>query len=110
MVVGVDIRWVSQALRERYPQQLSGAMGLASPVDYLEKVFQIPFWLPPMDAIGGERLLAAAIGPPAPRLTTDKVAAPVVGPIAAPNSAARPADNATPVPVAPTGSGRSNLP
>lgn len=40
VVVGVDIRWVSQALRERYPQQLSGAMGLASPVDYLEKVFQ----------------------------------------------------------------------
>ncbi len=62
VVVGVDIRWVSQALRERYPHQLAGVEGIASPIDYMEKVFQIPFWLPPMDEKGGERLLAAAIG------------------------------------------------
>ena len=62
VVVGVDIRWVSQALLERYPRQLAGTRGIAAPIDYLEKVFQIPFWLPPMDAAGGEKLLAAAIG------------------------------------------------
>jgi hypothetical protein len=62
VVVGVDIRWVSQALLERYPRQLAGTRGIAAPIDYLEKVFQIPFWLPPMDAAGGEKLLAAMIG------------------------------------------------
>jgi hypothetical protein len=58
----VDIRWVSQALLERYPRQLAGTRGIAAPIDYLEKVFQIPFWLPPMDTAGGEKLLAAVIG------------------------------------------------
>jgi hypothetical protein len=75
VVVGVDIRWVSQALRQRYPEQLSGAAGVASPIDYLEKVFQIPFWLPPMDAKGAERLLAAAIGPSMTRADTEPVIA-----------------------------------
>jgi len=71
VVVGVDIRWVEQALKKRYAEQLSGVGGVASPMDYLEKVFQIPFWLPPMDAMGGAALLAAAIGrvePPPPPL------------------------------------------
>jgi hypothetical protein len=79
VVVGVDIRWVEQALKARYPQQLSAEQspppsshlpqalstgpGIASPMDYLEKVFQIPFWLPPMDRDGGKKLLVAAIGP-----------------------------------------------
>jgi hypothetical protein len=62
VVVGVDIRWVSQALRERYPSQLGNAPGVASPTDYLEKVFQIPFWLPPMDAPAARKLLESAIG------------------------------------------------
>jgi KAP family P-loop domain len=63
VVVGVDIRWVSQALCKRYPTQLGDASGVASPTDYLEKVFQIPFWLPSMDAAAGRRLLEAAISP-----------------------------------------------
>lgn len=63
VVVGVDIRWVEEALKSAYPKQLTGTGGIASPMDYLEKVFQIPFWLPPMDAAGGASLLAAAIGP-----------------------------------------------
>jgi hypothetical protein len=67
VVVGVDIRWVSQALQQRYPQQLAGEGGIASPLDYLEKVFQIPFWLPAMDRDGSINLLRAAIGGEAPR-------------------------------------------
>ena len=61
VVVGVDIRWVSQALIERYPKQLGAEDGIASPVDYLEKVFQVPFWLPPMDARQGRLLLRAEL-------------------------------------------------
>ncbi|WP_372618677.1 P-loop NTPase fold protein [Falsiroseomonas sp.] len=63
VVVGVDVRWVAQALRDRYPLQLGYAPGIASPMDYLEKVFQIPFWLPAMDAGAGRRLLESAVGP-----------------------------------------------
>jgi hypothetical protein len=62
VVVGVDVRWVAQALRERYPKQLGDAPGIASPLDYLEKVFQIPFWLPAMDAAGSRKLLDDAVG------------------------------------------------
>jgi hypothetical protein len=62
VVVGVDIRWVSQALGIKYPEQLGASASIASPIDYLEKVFQIPFWLPPMDSNGARRLLEAAIG------------------------------------------------
>jgi hypothetical protein len=75
-VVGVDVRWVAQALHERYPKQLGEGPGIASPIDYLEKVFQIPFWLPAMDAAAGRRLLEGAVGPaePAAVLTGNVVA------------------------------------
>ncbi len=63
VVVGVDIRWVSQALLTRYPGQLGREDSIASPTDYLEKVFQIPFWLPDMSPDSGRRLLALAIDP-----------------------------------------------
>jgi hypothetical protein len=63
VVVGVDVRWVTQALHERYPKQLGEEPGIASPFDYMEKVFQIPFWLPVMDAVAGRRLLEASVGP-----------------------------------------------
>jgi hypothetical protein len=63
VVVGVDVRWVTQALHERYPKQLGEGPGIASPFDYMEKVFQIPFWLPVMDAAAGRRLLEASVGP-----------------------------------------------
>ena len=63
VVVGVDIRWVSQALLTRYPGQLGREDSIASPTDYLEKVFQIPFWLPDMTPDSGRRLLALAIDP-----------------------------------------------
>jgi hypothetical protein len=63
VVVAVDPRWVSRSLRERYPHLLDEdhilaskagegrAYGhtMASSLDYLEKIFQIPFWVRPMD-------------------------------------------------------------
>ena len=65
VVVGVDARWVTRSLQESYewlrredsetrkkedlepdePDDLDGA----TPHDYLEKIFQIPFWLRPME-------------------------------------------------------------
>lgn len=68
VVVGVDARWVSRALSEEYewldqteqagPAGASAAPGAhASPLDYLEKIFQIPFWVRPMDVEGCERML-----------------------------------------------------
>ena len=63
VVVGVDARWVTRSLQESYewlrmeededakndkPPTASKAQG-ATPHDYLEKIFQIPFWLKPME-------------------------------------------------------------
>lgn len=71
VVVGVDVRWVSAALCRRYRGLLSGerersAGGhpTATPNDYLEKIFQIPFRLPAIDAIAAQRLLGTLTGVP----------------------------------------------
>ncbi|MEX2301402.1 MAG: P-loop NTPase fold protein [Bryobacterales bacterium] len=65
VVVGVDARWVSRSLELRYQQLWNGANRekkgspgeAASPQDYLEKIFQIPFWLEAMDGRSTRRLL-----------------------------------------------------
>jgi hypothetical protein len=68
VVVGVDPRWVSKALKEQYKEQLhldaeedSDTSNLpgqrATPFDYLEKIFQVPFVLRPMDNSGAKKLL-----------------------------------------------------
>lgn len=72
VVVGVDVRWVAQSLADRYPQHLRAAgsnaieddaplsfQGRATPHDYLEKIFQIPFWLPPMGQQASRNLIRA---------------------------------------------------
>jgi len=61
VVVGVDARWVSRSLALRFKdlwRQVAVADGedaagdpdatAATPQDYLEKIFQVPFWLEPM--------------------------------------------------------------
>jgi hypothetical protein len=48
VVVGVDARWLKGALARRYARQFGGD-GQATPLDYLEKIFQIPFWLRPLE-------------------------------------------------------------
>ncbi len=53
VVVAVDARWLEGALRNFYRGQLGGE-GQAGPGDYLEKIFQAPFWLPRLSAGGGE--------------------------------------------------------
>jgi hypothetical protein len=66
VVVAMDARWVEASLKQNYEwladrqESLAGADkggmrqaaagGRVSPQDYLEKIFQISFWLEPMDA------------------------------------------------------------
>lgn len=78
VVVGVDLRWVARSLQERYPRHLvleggvagddgtapssPAAVSVASALDYLEKIFQIPFWLPPMDEDGSAQMISSLLG------------------------------------------------
>ncbi len=52
VVVGVDARWLQHSLAKHYDEQLSALdkpePGKAAVTDYLEKIFQIPFWLRPL--------------------------------------------------------------
>jgi hypothetical protein len=60
VVVAVDARWVTRALIETYEglfdtqsvqaNPLTSAVGAASAMDYLEKIFQIPYWVRKIDA------------------------------------------------------------
>lgn len=43
VVVAVDERWLRGALQAHYGKQFEDGAG---PSDYLEKIFQVPFWLP----------------------------------------------------------------
>jgi hypothetical protein len=56
VVVGVDARWLQHSLAEHYKEQLSllgDREGKATVTDYLEKIFQIPFWLQPIVSTKG---------------------------------------------------------
>lgn len=73
VVVGVDIRWARKSLHERYPLHLDARADegeptdrdmSASALDYLEKIFQVPFWLPPMEEDASHRMIGALL--PAP--------------------------------------------
>jgi hypothetical protein len=50
VVVGVDARWLRQAIRQHYAAMLPDDS--VTPAHYLEKIFQIPFQLSPMDKEG----------------------------------------------------------
>ena len=68
VVVAVDPRWLRQSLLDHYPRLLGGveaeranpraSLGKpATPQDYLEKIFQVPFNLQPMEKSGYETLV-----------------------------------------------------
>jgi hypothetical protein len=63
VIVGVDPRWLKRSLRNEY-QSLGSLSGgqidsyvESMPTEYLEKIFQIPLTLPPMDATAYQRLV-----------------------------------------------------
>ena len=43
-----------------------GSAGRATALDYIEKIFQIPFWLPPMTKTGSQNLIGALLQYPSP--------------------------------------------
>ncbi len=67
VVVGVDPRWVKNALIKRHQLQFTKTMEeagieLISPSDYLEKIFQIPFTLKEADDKSVKNMLASLSG------------------------------------------------
>jgi hypothetical protein len=72
VVVAVDARWVSDSLRAHYDKVLANSaesadeVGFgrhASPHDYLEKIFQIPFWLTPIGNDGRHQMIRGLVKP-----------------------------------------------
>jgi hypothetical protein len=69
VVVGVDARWISRSLRLHYrelwrhidPKMGAEEIAGATPLDYLEKIFQIPFWLEPLSPEVTEEYLEGLI-------------------------------------------------
>jgi KAP family P-loop domain len=73
VVVAVDARWVSRSLAQRFPGLLTAGEGAsaaaqaaageahASPSDYLEKIFQIPFWLRRPDEDSVKKMLHSLV-------------------------------------------------
>jgi KAP-like P-loop domain-containing protein/TIR domain-containing protein len=64
VVVGVDERWVARSLRKQYRELLAGdgnSLLSATPRDYLEKIFQIPFWLEPMQDDSTKKMLGGLL-------------------------------------------------
>jgi hypothetical protein len=46
VVVAVDSGWLERSLRDHYRQQLGPSD--AAPADFIEKIFQVPFWVRPL--------------------------------------------------------------
>jgi hypothetical protein len=81
VVVGVDARWISHSLVQKYRGLLHSEFddvrrpgrqkpnGTATPHDYLEKIFQIPFWIRPLTKDSSQALvggLARKVASPRP--------------------------------------------
>ena len=70
VMVAVDSRWLSTSLQNHYRELLTlnnGSSPLnhfhqASPHDYLEKIFQIPFWLNPLVEEARMRIVQGLLG------------------------------------------------
>lgn len=87
VVVGVDSRWMAHSLAKEFSALLartkedqdkdrvwSREIGNSpvTPSDYLEKIFQIPLWVPPLNAGAAKTLIgklagSGTVGSPAPR-------------------------------------------
>jgi hypothetical protein len=68
VVVGVDARWVIGSLQREYRGLLADVVNksargadVATPHDYLEKIFQIPFWIYPMTETGSKEMIAGLL-------------------------------------------------
>jgi hypothetical protein len=85
VVVAVDARWISRALRDQFPGLLmdgttSTASASATTHDYLEKIFQIPYWVRPIDPAGAQEFVNSLLEPDVRRVATPGTPAPPVAP------------------------------
>jgi len=62
VVVAVDVRWVSRSLEKHYSELIGGAES-ATANDYLEKIFQVPYWVRKMTPENSQNLLAGLAVP-----------------------------------------------
>ncbi|MFI8789077.1 P-loop NTPase fold protein [Streptomyces sp. NPDC055105] len=81
VVVAVDPRWLLRSLEFHYSElftdsagtsHISGAQDTATPLDYLDKIFQVPFVVPPSTPEKTARLVNALLAPsstPAPSMS-----------------------------------------
>lgn len=71
VIVAVDARWVSRSLEAHYAELLvpdaKAAGAAATARDYLEKIFQVPYWVRPMTPDGSRDLLLSIAMPPPER-------------------------------------------
>lgn len=71
ILVCVDERWLSTSLSEKFSNLVNGSNG-ATTSDYLEKIFQIPYWTQPMNEeatskLAGYLLADIAVEPETPQ-------------------------------------------
>ena len=112
VVVGVDARWITRSLEARYRELLAvdgrgergerrevddfqELFGSATAHDYLEKIFQVPFWLRPMGDGGAQAMVQGLL---APSLVSRKKAADTPSPgasTATPDASDTPRPDAT---------------
>lgn len=76
VVVGVDPEWLRRSIRQQYPDMFAAGpegagVGDPTPEGYLEKIFNVPFALPPLTARGVGSLIRrlATEGEPRPQTT-----------------------------------------
>jgi hypothetical protein len=66
VVVAVDTRWLTAALHTALPilqQDADPSVAAPTATDYLEKIFQIPFWVEPLDDDARHRMLRGLLLP-----------------------------------------------
>ena len=62
--VAVDVRWVAGSLRGQYASMFAGGAADShrpQATDYLEKIFQLPYWLPQVDLVTGAKLFDSLV-------------------------------------------------
>ncbi|WP_250556017.1 P-loop NTPase fold protein [Pseudonocardia lacus] len=118
VVVGVDPRWLLGSLERHYRRVLSVSDGGSDPLtgttphDYLEKIFQIPFSLRPMQREAFGRLISSLTGhtEPAPGSADVPVPPPVTDDLVAPGPPPSRSEDDPAGPAVPVDSSTSTLP
>jgi hypothetical protein len=60
VVVGVDVRWLTKSLATHHAGQF-GDEQILNPEDFLEKIFQVPFWIPGLSVAGSQAVVKNAL-------------------------------------------------